>query len=756
MLAFGLAIFTGAFLLFLVQPLIAKFILPWFGGGPAVWTTCMLFFQVLLLGGYAYAHLSIRRLTPRRQVMVHLALLAVALALLPITPGDQWKPLDGSQPTWRILWLLLACLGLPYFAISATGPLFQAWFSESHPRVSPYRLYALSNVGSLLALVGYPFLVEPNVTRHAQAVTWSVGLGVFAVIAAWCGVVVWKRAGEKGRKGEREPDGNVPALSPAPSLPLSPASSSPFSPARARWLWFALPASASVLLLAVTNKICQDIAVIPFLWVLPLSLYLLSFIICFDSPRWYWRPFWLSMLALAYGAVLWVMLGNSLTTPSSSWFGDLARFVGGDEGTRLRPLVWLLNGCNSAWVRPVSWLIESGDSAGMFVEIGIYLAAMFVACMVCHGEVYRLRPEASRLTGFYLMISAGGAAGGLFVAVVAPVIFKNYFELHTGLFLVAALVAVVLFVDERSPLRRGRPAWAWGVVGAAFLGFGAGLWQEVDYSVRNATEISRNFYGVLKVNDYYPDEPERHKFMLQHGGTTHGLQFVAEAKRRLPTSYYTSSSGIGRTMTQFARRPRRVGIVGLGTGSMAVWSRTGDYFRFYEINDEVLRLARSRFWYLKDAAGKVDVILGDARLSLEREADQQFDVLVLDAFSSDAIPAHLLTREAFEIYQRHMAPDGVIAVHISNRYLNLQPIVLRLADHFGLDVAQIDDNDVDEREEDEESSGAYSSDWVLLTKNTEFLELKSIADATSTREEFSPRIKMWTDEKSDLFRILMF
>src|ERR1041384_3130475 len=274
MFAFGLTIFTGAFLLFLVQPLIAKFILPWFGGSPAVWTTCMLFFQVLLLGGYAYAHFSKSRLTPRRQVLLHLALLAAALALLPITPGEHWKPADGSLPTWRILRLLLSCLGLPYLVLSATGPLFQAWFSEAHPGVSPYRLYALSNIGSLLALVSYPFVVEPNLTRHTQAVVWSTGLAVFAALAMWCGLVVWRRAGNVEAL-KRDITATTP---PEPASTLQRFNTS----ASMRWLWFALPACASVLLLAVTNKLCQDIAVIPFLWVLPLSLYLLTFIISFD------------------------------------------------------------------------------------------------------------------------------------------------------------------------------------------------------------------------------------------------------------------------------------------------------------------------------------------------------------------------------------------------------------------------------------------------------------------------------------------
>jgi SAM-dependent methyltransferase len=670
----------------------------------------MLFFQILLLGGYAYAHFSISNLKPRKQVLLHLGLLAVALALLPITPGDHWKPLDGTQPTGRILLLLLGCLGLPYLVLAATGPLFQAWFSATHPLVSPYRLYALSNVGSLLALLGYPFLVEPNLTRHLQATWWSAGLGVFAVLAAWCGVVVWKRGVNEVPAAAVEAGGDAePAVAGA-----------------SRGLWFALPACGVVLLLAVTNKICQDIAVIPFLWVLPLSLYLLTFIISFDSPRWYWRPLWLPALVAAFAAVLWMMLGEHVVAPTA------------------------------AWLKPVAWLLNTADNFEMFTEIAIYLGVLFVCCMVCHGEVYRLRPAARKLTGYYLSISAGGACGGLFVAIAAPFLFKNYFELHVGLFMIAVLLSVLLYRDPLSPLRNGQPKWAWLLLVLALPTMGGVLYYDALSVVKDAKELSRNFYGVLKVFETYPDDPDLHKLTLQHGGTTHGLQFMADDKRRLPASYYTSSSGIGRLMKNY--RPeggRKIAVVGLGTGSLAVWGRAGDHIRFYEINAEVERIARDTFSYLKDTPATTEIVMGDARLSLEREPDQGYDIIALDAFSSDAIPAHLITREAFEIYQRHLKPDGVIAVHISNRYLNLEPIVMLLARHFQLTEAIINDNDVDERQEDEESGGAYSSDWVLLSKDAAFLNRPAILDASSEPAEIPAKIRLWTDEKSDLLRILL-
>jgi protein-L-isoaspartate O-methyltransferase len=682
MFAFSLTIFWGAFLLFLVQPLIARFILPWFGGGPAVWTTCMLFFQLLLLGGYAYAHFSISRLTPRRQVITHLCLLALAVALLPITPGDAWKPNDGSHAAGHILLLLLGCLGLPYLVLSATGPLLQAWFSKANPGVSPYRLYALSNVGSLLALLIYPFYLEPQLSRQAQADGWSWGLAIYAGLTAWCGLKVWKSS------------------APNDDTVKEAAAEAPASAWR-KLLWFALPACGVMLLLAITNKLCQDIAVVPFLWVLPLSLYLLSFIISFDSPRWYHRAFWLPLFAVLLGMVLW-------------------NLYQAESHPDITPLAML------------------------------YLGTMFVACMVCHGEVYRLRPGASRLTGFYLSLSAGGAAGGLFVALVAPFVFPDYFELHLALFLTAALVLVVLRQDPTLPLREGRARWAWALPFLALAALGYGLADVATTSLRGSLSVTRGFYGVLKVNDNDAEIAGAHHLTLQHGATIHGLQYVDPEKRTDPSSYYTSTSGIGRLLR--AHKPgggRRVGAIGLGCGTLAAWGRSGDTFRFYEINHDVAHLATSTFTYLKDSKAKTELVMGDARLSMEREADQQYDVIVLDAFSSDAIPVHLLTLEAFDHYQRHLKPDGAIAVHVSNRYLDLHPVVYRIADKIGFPAITIDDNDTAYEE-----AGFYGSDWIIMTRNQVLLQQPLIRDVTKETVEFPARIMYWTDERSDLLSIL--
>ncbi len=682
MLAFSLTIFWGACLLFLVQPLIARFILPWFGGGPAVWTTCMLFFQVLLLGGYAYAHFSISRLTPRRQVITHLCLLVLSVVLLPITPGDHWKPTDGSHAAGHILLLLLACLGLPYLVLSATGPLLQAWFSKANPGVSPYRLYALSNIGSLLALLAYPFVLEPQLARQDQAEYWSYGLVLYAGLAAWCGVKVWHSDGADAAKSASAED------EPAPTL-------------LRRLLWFALPSCGVMLLLAITNKLCQDIAVVPFLWVLPLSLYLLSFIVSFDSPRWYHRGFWLPLLGILLGLVL-------------------QNLYQAESHPDITPLATL------------------------------YLGTLFVACMVCHGEVFRLRPGANRLTGYYLSISAGGAVGGLFVALVAPFVFPDYFELHLALFLTAALVIIVLRQDPALPFRQGRARWAWSVPFIALAAMGYGLADVATTSLRGSLSTTRGFYGVLKVNDNDSGNPDLHHLTLQHGATIHGLQYVDPEKRTFASSYYTSTSGIGRLLR--AHKPgggRKVGAIGLGCGTLATWGRAGDTFRFYEINHDVARLATSTFTYLKDSKAKNELVMGDARLSMEREADQQYDVIVLDAFSSDAIPVHLLTLEAFDHYQRHLKPDGVIAVHVSNRYLDLHPVVYRIADKIGFPAITIDDNDTAY-----EDAGFYGSDWIIMTRNQVLLQQPLLKDVTKETVEFPARIMYWTDERSDLLSIL--
>lgn len=747
MLPFAVAIFTGAFLLFQVQPLIGKFILPWFGGGPGVWTACLLFFQLLLLGGYAYAHFATKYLKPRAQVVLHLALLALSLALLPITPAESWKPHGGGDPVWHIVLLLLGTIGLPYFVLSATGPLMQRWFSETNPGVSPYRLYALSNIGSLLALLSYPFFFEVKFTRQEQAAFWSGGLVVFVLCCGFCAWQVWRRA-----------------AAPAPGAAAAPEEPEARTPWPERVLWVALPAIASLLLLATTNKLSQEVAVIPFLWVLPLSLYLLSFIVCFDHARWYVRELWVGLLVVGIACV-----------------------------------------CE---------LLDAGNSAPMSFQLAVYNLTLFAACMVCHGELYRMRPPVRQLTGYYLLISAGGALGGFLVAVVAPAVLRDYRELQVGLWLViyavgalclrqqsrglalsvgvGAMLAtlavpllrscfdegesvtreilafyntyglwivsgLILFVVCAIDFRRHRVLAEWQPRMAGFIMVLAFV-LAVTFIVqaRNRYEVpilsaSRNFYGTLKVYDYSAEDPEREYHLLLHGATTHGLQFVSEERAMWPTTYYGEKSGVGLAIAQLPEGPRRLGLVGLGTGTLATYGREGDRLRIYEINPAVEHLAREQFTYLKRSPAQIDVVMGDARLSMERELEtggpQQFDLLALDAFSSDAIPVHLLTKEAFEIYLRHIKPDGVIAVHVSNRYLNLTPVVEKLAAHFGLGLATVPEDVTDQW-------WIYRTTWILVTRNQALLAHPSISHVAEEPGAEGTMKSLWTDDYASLYEIL--
>jgi spermidine synthase len=680
---FALTIFTGAFLLFQVQPLIGKYILPWYGGGPAVWTTCMLFFQIVLLGGYAWAHFSARRLTPRNQAIAQLVILAAAIALMPITPGEKWKPGPDINPTLHILGLLAANLGLAYFLISTTGPLMQEWYSLLYPGAFPYRLYALSNAGSLLALVSYPFLVETNFTRSQQANFWGWGLAFYGVCLAAC---AWKLY--KANPARRTVEVGADGLEEKPSLGL-------------KILWIALPACASALLLATTNKICQDVAVIPFLWIIPLALYLLSFIIAFDSPRWYRR--WLYMIFLTASSV-------------------------------------------AAW-----WVLKRGTKAPIEHQLLAFTSVLFFASMACHGELFRLKPHPRYLTSYYLMISAGGAIGGIFVAVIAPSIFVSFIEFHWSLW-ACWLLLLALCVRDGSGLQVERvhiPAWSYVTFFLVWLG--GVLYLEARGDKEKPLSQSRNFYGVLTVFEYHLDSRESHYYLLQHGRITHGLQFVDPEQANWPTTYYAEESGVGLAVKHHPHQENmKIGSVGLGTGTMAAYGKKGDNIRIYEINPAVRALATSRFRYVTNSHAKVDIIMGDARLSMEREPPQNFDVLVLDAFSSDAIPVHLLTRESFAIYGKHLKPDGIIAVHISNRYLDLQPVVDKLAAHFHYKTATINFDETDE------NWWYYSSTWVLVTKNEEFLKKTVVANATSKPKDKPnyAKVPLWTDDFASLFQIL--
>ena len=699
MLVYAATIFTGAFLLFQVQPLIGKYILPWFGGGPGVWTTCMLFFQVLLLGGYAYAHVSSRRLKPRAQVILHLVLLAAALALLPITPADYWKPSGGGDPTLQILALLAVSIGLPYFVLSATGPLMQQWFSRTKPGASPYRLYALSNVGSLLALVSYPLYFETHFTRKTQAGLWVWGLVVYVIACGCCALRLWRTEAQtevqslkskvQGQEPEARGHGTSPTSAPALNYQLSTLN---------QVLWLLLPACASVLLLATTNKICQDVAVIPFLWVLPLALYLLSFIICFDSPRWYKRvPFGLALVA-ALGGLGWM-------------------------------------------------LFQKNQS------ITAYAAGLFACCMVCHGELYRLKPDPKHLTGFYLMIAAGGALGGVFVAAIAPLVFSDYFELHWGLLLCGLLFLVVCLRNPHPATDAQHPSiftkWRWAAhaaLAAGLVALGVGLWVQAHRFGSTKAYRTRNFYGVLTVSKF--DMGGQRYLELIHGQTEHGMQFLDPVRAAWPTAYYHEKSGVGLAMSALPAGNRRIGVVGLGAGTLAAYGQPGDYLRIYEINPDVQQVAASQFTYLAHCQARMEVVLGDARLSLEREPPQNFDLLVLDAFSSDAIPVHLLTEQAFALYQRHVKTNGLIALHISNGRLNLEPVAANLAHRFNYDSAII------EYAGPQHEWWNQTSIWALMSHNGELINSPAIREAARPAPATAGKVPLWTDDFASLFQII--
>ena len=663
---YAATIFLSSFLLFLVQPLIARLILPWFGGSAAVWTTCMLFFQVLLLAGYAYAHGVARR---RYEPLVHTVLLVAAIATLPIMPAETWKPAGDAEPISRILLLLGATVGLPYFLLASTSPLVQAWFARARPSANPYRLFALSNLASLLALLGYPLVVEPYLSAREQVSAWSWLFGAFAVL---CAALAW-----------RTPRADAQAsLAQATQRPA----------ARDFAWWLALSATGSVMLLAVTNHLTQNVASVPLLWLVPLTLYLATFIIAFEGGAWYQPRYLWPVLLVALIAMAWL-------------------------------------------------LVDTEYHYQLALQLGVFLAGLFVGCLFCHSELYRTRPAPAHLTAFYLTVSAGGALGGLLVAVVAPLVFTGYFELGAGLAALAVLAALRF-------LSVGRVAYLTSLI--VVLGVGACATYDGFRHQRDVIVAKRSFYGVLRVKEYGAAGEDSHLRRLVHGTIMHGEQYMSAARRRTPTTYYTESSGIAAAIHAKEDHPVRVGVIGLGTGTIAAYGRPGDVYRFYDIDANVVRIAREEFTFLADSRASVEIALGDARLTLEREPPQGFDVLAVDAFSSDAIPVHLITREALQTFLRHMKPDGVVAFHVSNRFLDLIPVVARLAKELDLQAALIADDPDDE----DDTSFKSRSDWVLVSRDAAALKAPAIVEAGAAPAEDRPGWRTWTDDYSNLVQIL--
>jgi hypothetical protein len=669
--AYALTILLSAFLLFELQPIMGRIVLPWFGGSAAVWTTCMLFFQTLLLAGYLYAHLLTKCADARIGARMHAALLCASALVLPLTAGDQWKPVDGRDPTLLILGLLTNSAGLPYFMLSATSPLLQAWFAREPRAALPYRLFALSNFGSMAALLTYPTLVEPTLTVHQQTSYWSYGYGLFALACA----IVAVRFGTGG--------GNAPEVSVARSKVS----------VGTLTLWVGLAFCPSALLLALTTHLTQNVAPIPLLWVLPLALYLASFILCFESLRWYRRRFWMPLFVLALVAM-------------------------------------------------VAGLVDNGRILGLSAMIALYCAGLFAVAMTCHGELAGSKPPASGLTQFYLMVALGGMLGGVFVALVAPRVFNGYHELPLALLLSALLIWWARRGDPQGWLNRVRPRLRrTSLIIFVLMLAGAAAYHPVAATLESRI-MMRNFYGVLRSKDWISNGEQRR--MLYHGRIVHGMQFVNDPRQQWPTTYYAPQSGIGLAMRETrSRGPQHVGVVGLGTGTLAAYGNRGDCYTFYEIDPNVVDLARREFSYLADSAAAIEVQLGDARLVLDRQAPQQFDVLVIDAFSGDAIPVHLLTREAFALYSRHLDQNGVLAVNVSNRYLSLAPVVKQSAAAVGMQARVVDTYG-------DTSRIYYGATWVLATRSAEWFAPPSMRAARLIAQN----VPVWTDDYSSIWRVV--
>lgn len=687
MIQFAVSIFLSAFLLFQVQPMIGKFILPWFGGTPAVWSTAMLFFQLFLTGGYAYAYWLVKQ---RRQGWIHAGLLASTLALLtalglwwpsPVTPSADWKPAIGVEmPIPQLFFLLTVSVGLPYFVLAANSPLMQAWFSSLFPKQSYARLYSLSNIGSLLGLLAYPLVIEPWLSLRAQGWTWAGGFLIFAILVGWVGL------NAQGRQRPVENQDISAVTTDKPSIAMM-------------GLWAILGAVASTFLLAVTNQITQEVAVIPFLWILPLALYLLSFILTFSDGPWIQRRLYALLFALTSLAVLYV-LANAAT----------------------------LN---------------------IFIQITVYSALLFLACMISHGELYLLRPSSKYLTTFYVMVSVGGALGGIFVNLVAPFIFTGYWEFYLAWLLTMVILVVSLLPQWNRPQFRSAVLWASFVV--ATVGIMVGF---NPYS--NALVAVRNFYGLIRVKEWNSVSGRGDGYVMIHGVTIHGTQYLAPEWRDEPTIHFTSDSGLGLVLENHPKKGNgmRMGVLGLGIGMMTSYAEEGDAVRYYEINPAVVEYAGGKggyFSFLADSPADVSVVTDDARLALERELvegkPQNFDILILDTFSSDAIPAHLITREAFDIYLQHMTPDGILIAHISNRHIDLRPVLYGLAQEFGLTGLVVDTPGND-------AIDSYPSRFVILSPNPQSLQIPALQERSVPLDASFGTVRLWTDDYSNLFQII--
>jgi spermidine synthase len=681
---YAAAIFLSSSLLFLVEPMAGKRLLPLLGGSAAVWTTCLVFFQTALLLGYLCAHGIATRLRPQMQAAVYSLLLIVSLAQVALNL-DPHPHASTLRPIFSVLMVLSTLIGLPFLVLSATNSLLQAWYARDAGRsgdasgtigapAPPYRLFALSNFGSLLALVIYPVWVEPYFSLRAQTLTWSMGFLVFAVV---CGAI--------SLSGKRSAESPRDSAAPAPAL----AATDPPPPGD-RALWLLMAACGALLLCAVTSHLSQNIAAIPLLWIVPLTVYLLTFVIAFNGGRLYSRWVMARLLAVALGSVAYLIVDTDKDVPIK-------------------------------------------------ISVPLFCIMLFIGCLFCHGELYRRRPSPRYTTQYYLLIAAGGALGSMFVGVWAPFVFRGSYELTWSMVYTAALAAVLLWKEH----------WGWRLFWPSVT---LGLLVVVVLQVRGYSQNTivqvRSFYGTMRVTE--ESTPEAGMFRtLIHGTIQHGTQyFGSDEDRTNPTTYYVHDSGIGLALDFCCKnRPRRVGVVGLGAGTLAAYGRPGDVFRFYEIDPRVETIARNVFTYLRESKAKIEVVQGDARLSMEAEPPQHYDVIAVDAFSGDAIPVHLLTAQAVRLYQRHMQAGGILAFHVSNSYLDLAPVVEEEAEHAGLSAVMIST-------QDDETTGGYAADWVLVTANQDFLSLPEIQQGVAEKIEPKPGLRLWTDDYSSLWPVV--
>lgn len=675
---FALAIFLSSSLLFLTEPIAGKRIVPLLGGSAAVWTACLVFFQCALLLGYYVAHWLATRASTRAQLGVYLSLLALSFVQLVVAVNPSLHA-SNTHPISSVLWLLTILIGLPFVTLSATSPLLQSWYARASGAASAraYRLFAVSNIGSLLALLIYPWLIEPTVSLRGQGILLAVGFGALALV---CGAIAYALRGLPVRTAS--------AATPA-DLPVEPAIDGRRETITDRVLWIALAACGSLLLSAVTNHLSQNVATIPLLWIIPLVVYLLSFVVAFSGD------------------------------------GIVPRWLG---------LVLAVAGLAGA-----GYYLHKGDLFSPILRvISTFAASLFALCLFCHSELYRRRPPPARLTTFYFSVAAGGALGAILVGIVAPYALTGTYELAGGLCLTAILALVVAWSYGLLP----RVLWSAVVTATVLL-----IARDVRADRRNAIYRTRNFYGDLHISQNYYDTYKATTRTLYHGLIEHGQQVFSPALRTAPTTYYGHQTGVGLAVDLCCQdRPRRIGVIGLGTGTMAAYGRPGDVIRFYDINPAVPPIARRYFTYLRDSKAQIEIVNGDARISMEHEPPQNYDVIAIDAFSGDAIPVHLITSEALELYRRHIRPGGIIAFHVSNRFLRLQPVVKQLADHAGMKsilISSPDDDKID----------VFSADWVLVTNNEAFLSRRELgADKDSI--VVPPRLRRWTDDYNSLLPIL--